>query len=63
MIIMHLFVFIYIQNFIIMLKYEYCASWIMHWNLFSDLRMSGESLHKPTMDEVTKLRDMANKLR
>jgi len=25
--------------------------------------MSGESLHKPTMDEVTKLRDMANKLR
>lgn len=25
--------------------------------------MSGESLHKPTMDEVTKLRDMATKLR
>ena len=28
------------------------------------LRMSdGESLHKPTMDEVNKLRDMATKLR
>jgi hypothetical protein len=31
--------------------------------IYFRIKMSGESLHKPTMDEVTKLRDMANKLR